>query len=136
MNTVAKLTAMRMDPMTFVRYAATSRAAQNNTAAERRQIALARYYLRLKLHRMRRPPHTRLSTPLFEAKMNAIQRLRLTPAQIAARKRRVRRLQAGAAHLRYQLSGSNRNWNAFVRAHVLAGGQPNVNRASARRIYN
>jgi len=135
-GTVAKLTAMRMDPKTFIRYAATSRAVQNNTTVNRRRIALARYFLRLKLRRMRRAPRTRLATPLFEAKMEAIQRLRLTPAQIAARKRRVRRLQAGAAHMRYQLSGSNNNWNAFVRAHVKAGGRPNVNRASARQIYN
>ena len=54
---------------------------------------------------------------------------------LAMKLRRLRQA-ASRAYLNYQRAGTNNAWNRFVRIHIKSGGQPNINRATARRMYN
>lgn len=142
--TVSRLAMQRMDPTTLARFAATSRLSREMSAPALRGFGLIKRLIRrrkaIKKHFEHRRPATatragqtgRLRQELFDAKMIA----HMAPAARRQAKMRALRLQAGRAHFQYQMTGTNNAWNRFVRIHIKSGGRPNINRASARRMYN
>ena len=136
MNTVASLVARRMDPTTLVRYAATSTSTMRQTSPERRRINILKRLVRRRkaVSTHMGGSHPRLSATLHANRMNAIRRAQRPNIAQASKLRRLR-LQAGRAHWQYQLAGTNNTWNKFVRIHIKSGGQPNINRRTAARIY-
>lgn len=141
-------------PKSSARLATASRkmyAATKNTLKARQTLARL---LRARMHRVRRRtaladrevpqwPYNylgRLNNNLFEAKLAAIRRSRMTPAQrraiLSDPLKKVRA--AEAAYWRYASAPRNRKqaaWNTFVRVHVKAGRNPNVTERQAWNIY-
>ncbi len=147
-NALMRLVTPYMDPKTLVRFAATSRNARAMSSPERKQVNLIKRIVRrrqaIKKHFENRRPATatrrgskgRLTGNLFNAKLAAHERSRMTPEAVLRSKLRERRLQAGRAYWKYAGNRTNDSWNRFVRVHVKSGGLPNINRATARRMYN
>jgi hypothetical protein len=127
-----------MSPKTLVRYAATSKNAWNATSVERKRIgALKRVVRRLqarKKHIEYLGPRSRLSSPLFGNREEAIRRLSMSPGTLRAVKKSRTKREARFAYGRYVRG--NGTWNQFVSVHVKAGGRGNINRLEARRMYN
>lgn len=125
----------RLQPASVFRLSTTSRTMQAATANKMKQInALKRAIRRrraIKLHFEHREPgfSGRLRNPLFEAKIEAHRRTRMTTP--------TRRLWAARrAYSRYEQKGTQNAWNEFVRAHAKRGIGNIVTRKNARNIYN
>ena len=131
MNTVASLVALKMDPKTFVRYATISKSVYRQSQPNLKRIETLK-----RLVRRRRAIRKHASSPLYENRMEAITRSRRSPAYAARSKRRLLRQAATRAFVNYQRNGTNAAWNRFVRIHIKAGGQPNINSVTARRMYD
>ena len=147
-NTLMRLVAPYMDPKTLARFAATSRNARTMSSPKQKEYALIKRLVRrrqaIKRHFENRRPATatqrgfkgRMTQYLFNAKLAAHARSQMTPDAVLRSKLRERRLQAGRAYWKYISNRTNDSWNRFVRVHVKSGGQANINRAAARRMYN
>jgi hypothetical protein len=137
-NAVMRLVTPYMDPKTLARFAATSRNARTMSSPKQKEYALIKRLVRRRaaiVKHARSPTTGRLSTPLYANRMEAIRRAQRPDA---ARRMKLTRLRQAAtrAHGNYQQAGTNNAWNRFVRIHIKSGGQPNINRATARRMYN
>jgi len=143
-NALTRLVTPYMDPRTLARFAATSRNARAMASPRQKEFALIRRLVRRRaaiVKHARSPTtgrRTRISSPLYANRMEAIRRAQRPNAARAMKLRRIRQA-AARAYLNYQQAGTNNAnnaWNRFVRIHIKSGGQPNINRAAARRMYN
>ena len=124
-NALLRLVTPYMDPTTLARFAATSRRSREMASSKQKGFDLLRRLGRRRkaIIKHTRSPTTRrrvrLATPLFENRMEAIQRAR-RPAD--AQRRKLSRLRQAEvrAYLNYQREGTSAAWNRFVRTHVKA----------------
>ena len=147
-NALLRLIKPHMDPTTLARFAATSRRSHSMTSPERKGVALIKRLVRrrkaIKKHFEHRRPATatqrgfrgRLTNEMFQAKTALYTRELMSPAAKTQTKLRAIRWQAGKAYWNYREAGTNDAWNRFVRIHIKSGGRPNINRLTARRMYN
>jgi hypothetical protein len=147
-NLLMRLVSPHMDAATLARFAATSRNARAMASPKQKEYALIKRLVRrrqaIKKHFENRRPATatrpafkgRLTQYLFNAKMAAHARSQMTPEAVLRSKLRERRLQAGRAYWKYISNRTNDSWNRFMRVHIKSGGRANINRATARRMYN
>jgi hypothetical protein len=140
-NALLKLLVPHMDPTTAARFAATSRRSHEMSSQRRSDFDLVRRLVRRRkaiIQHTRSPTtrrRTRLSTPLYENRMEAIRRAQRPQLAQGMKIRRLRQA-AHRAHANYQQTPTNAAWNRFVRIHIKTGGRPNINRENARRVYN
>jgi hypothetical protein len=134
---VMRLVSPHLDPRTLARFAAASRNARAMTSPNRKKYELVRRLVRRRAAIIRHtsPTMGRLASPLYENRMEAIRRAQRPTAARAMKLRRLRQA-ATRAHLNYQRTGTNAAWNRFARVHIKSGGLPNINRVTARRMYN
>ena len=141
-NTLLRLVTPYMDPKTLVRFAATSRNARAMSSPERKQVNLIKRLVRRRQAIKKHLTATqggfrgRLTGNLFNAKMNAHARSQMTPAARLQAKRDQQLLQHARAYGKYLTNRTNDSWNRFVRIHIKEGGNKNITRRAASRLYS
>jgi len=139
-NTLMRLVSPYMDPKTLARFAATSRNARTIASPKQKEYALIKRLVRRRaaiVKHTRSPTtgrRTRIASPLYANRMEAVRRVQRPNAARAMKLRRIRQA-ASQAYLNYQLAGTNNAWNRFVRIHYKSGGG-NITENNARRMYN
>lgn len=138
-NVLMRLLTPYMDPRTLARFAATSRNARTMSSPRRHEFDIIKRLVRRRqaiIKHTRSPTmgrRTRISSPLYENRMEAIRRVR-QPRDARAMKLNRLRQAAIRAYFNYQQAGTNAAWNRFVRIHIKSGGQANINREGARQL--
>lgn len=139
-NALMRLVTPYMDPKTLARFAATSRNARTMSSPKQKEYALIKRLVRRRaaiVKHARSPTtgrRTRIASPLYANRMEAIRRAQRPDTARAMKLRRIRQA-AARAYVNYQQAGTNAAWNRFVRIHYKSGGG-NITENNARRMYN
>ena len=136
----------RLQPAAVVRLGTTSRAMQANTANKKRQLDALKRLVRRRVARIRHfesprqpgRPRGRLRSPLHEAKIRAAAFRYMSELTRRAAKRHDMYMSAARAYFNYERSGTQANWNRFVRIHAKRPGWFNtsITRQQARNMYH